>query len=111
MTFRLRLYFEGQKAGQMKRDKYTCKTDSNQAEIVKALRDYGCSVTPIHMVGGGCPDLLCGIKGKNILLEVKGKGKLLNNKEALWFGSWKGQAEIVYSPEGAIMVIEEETCK
>jgi hypothetical protein len=91
----------------MKRDKYTCKTDSNQAEIVKALRDYGCSVTPIHMVGGGCPDLLVGNNGKNILLEVKGKGKLLNNKEALWFGSWKGQAMVVYSPEGAIMVVEE----
>jgi hypothetical protein len=95
---------------EMKRDKYTCKTDSNQKDIVDALRKYGCSVTPTHMVGKGFPDLAVGFRGSTVLLEVKGKGKLLNNKEASWFGSWKGQAMVVYSPEGAIMVVE-ETCK
>lgn len=90
----------------MKRDKYSCKTDANQSDIVKALKAYGCSVTPTHMVGRGYPDLSIGYKGKNLLLEIKMKGKKLNTKEQAWFTDWKGQAAIAYSPEEAIKIIE-----
>jgi hypothetical protein len=90
----------------MKRDKYTCKTDGNQSVIVKALRDYGCSVTPTHMVGGGYPDLSVGFNGKNILLEIKMIGKGLNEREQAWFRDWKGQAAIAYTPDEAIQIME-----
>ncbi len=47
------------------------KTDRNHADIIKALREIGCSVQSLHSTGRGCPDLLCGYHGRNILLEVK----------------------------------------
>ena len=49
--------------------------DANQSEIVAALRKAGVTVTPLHQVGGGCPDLLCGFRGVNTLLEVKDHAK------------------------------------
>jgi len=93
----------------VKRDKYTCKTDANQSTIVKALRDYGCSVTPTHMVGSGYPDLSVGYKGKNILLEIKMIGKDLNVREQAWFSTWQGQAAIAYTPDEAIKIVNEMT--
>ena len=50
---------------------YVRKTDSNQAEIVKAFRKLGCSVHSLHKVGQGLPDLLVGNRGRNHIIEVK----------------------------------------
>jgi len=36
------------------------RTDSNQAAIVAAFRDLGCSVFTLHTVGRGFPDLAVG---------------------------------------------------
>lgn len=47
-----------------------CRTDENQAEIVAGLRAVGVSVQPLHGIGKGCPALVCGCAGVNILLEV-----------------------------------------
>ena len=47
------------------------KVDANQKEIVAALRRIGATVQCLHMVGHGCPDLLVGWHGENILMEVK----------------------------------------
>ena len=50
------------------------KVDANQADIVAALRRIGATVQCLHQVGHGCPDLLVGWHGENILLEVKMPG-------------------------------------
>jgi len=86
------------------------KVDSNQAEVVLALRKIGASVTPIHMVGQGCPDLLVGFRGRTVVLEVKDGAKppsarKLTDDEAVWFGNWKGEAYVVESAEQAIEVL------
>src|SRR3972149_1571025 len=47
------------------------RTDANHTEIVNALQAIGASVTSLADVGGGCPDLLVGYRGQNMLLEVK----------------------------------------
>jgi Holliday junction resolvase len=47
------------------------RTDSNQTEIVAILRSLGCSVQMLHAVGAGCPDLLVGVAGQNLLIEIK----------------------------------------
>lgn len=83
------------------------KVDANQAEIVAALRKVGASVTPIHMVGSGCPDLLVGFGGRTLVLEVKDGAKppsarKLTDDEVMWFGSWKGEAYVVETAEQAI---------
>lgn len=83
------------------------KVDANQGDVVAALRKIGASVTPIHMVGQGCPDLLVGFRGRTLVLEVKDGAKpksarKLTDDEAVWFGNWKGEAYVVETPEQAI---------
>lgn len=47
------------------------KKDRNHPEIVKALRDAGCTVLDLGAVGCGCPDLLVKRGGMIGFLEIK----------------------------------------
>lgn len=83
------------------------KVDNNQKEIVKALRQMGCSVQDLSPVGSGCPDLLVGISGANVLIEVKNeetRGKLTADQN-VWHDEWRGQVQIVKSVEHAIRIV------
>jgi Holliday junction resolvase len=71
------------------------KVDANQPEIVKYLRDCGFTVTLLHAVGGGCPDLLAGKHGVNYLIEVKGKRGKLTKAQVTWHDEWRGQKMVV----------------
>lgn len=88
---------------------HTKKRDANEAEIVKALRAVGASVTQLD--DRGVPDLLVGLGGRTWLLEVKlplgkeggmprretyrgGRGDL-TSAQVLWWDSWKGEAPTV----------------
>lgn len=84
---------------------YAKRSDTNQPEIVAALRQVGASVQPIYRLGRGVPDLLCGFRGRNFLLEVKYKGGALTPDEALWLDSWRGQAAIVRTIDEALQAI------
>ena len=52
------------------------RTDSNHAEIVRALKQIGCSVLDLSAVGAGCPDILIGYRGRNVLVEIKRWGHI-----------------------------------
>ena len=86
---------------------YNARTDANQEEIVMALRAVGCSVTLLHRVGAGCPDILVGNPrtGANLLIEVKMPGEKLNARERKWHAEWRGQVAIVESVEQAIELV------
>jgi hypothetical protein len=75
------------------------RADSNQAEIVKALRKAGCSVLILSQVGGGVPDLLVGFMDVldrfNLLLEVKSPDGRLSSEQKIWHEGWKGPRPIV----------------
>lgn len=86
------------------------KVDDNQPEIVKALRKAGATVTPLHAVGNGCPDLLAGWKGANLLLEVKdGKkppsARKLTKDQQKWHVTWGGQVAVVKDVKEALEVL------
>ena len=86
------------------------KVDRNQAEIVDALRKAGCTVQPLHSVGQGCPDLLCGYRGQNWLIEVKdwkasNTDRKLNHRQVEWHAGWKGQVAKVEDVGAALAVI------
>jgi len=86
------------------------KVDENQKEIVKALRTLGCSVQHLHNVGAGCPDLLIGYKGFNILLEIKDGNKSpsqqkLTSDQIIWHRDWRGHVNVVNSSEQAIIAV------
>lgn len=81
------------------------RIDKNQSSIVDALRRVGASVQSLADVGGGCPDLLVGLRGRNYLMEVKASNKMLNAKQKEWHQTWHGDVHIVRSPEDALGVL------
>ena len=86
------------------------RTDRNHQEIVKALRDIGCSVQSLASIGKGCPDLLVGHYGRNLLFEVKDgslppSGRRLTADESDWRRKWFGQYRVVESAKEAVTVI------
>jgi hypothetical protein len=76
--------------------------DSNQAEIVEALRGIpGCTVAITSAVGGGFPDLLVGYRGFNFCFEIKDPTKptadqSLTDDQKKWHANWRGQVTTVY---------------
>jgi hypothetical protein len=83
------------------------KVDRPQSEITEALRQCAISVQPLHSVGKGVPDLLCGFRGINVLLELKDgalppSGRKLTADETAWHGKWSGQVAVVGSAQEAI---------
>jgi Holliday junction resolvase len=66
------------------------RSDSNQAEIVKALRDAGWLTVSLSDVGNGCPDVLAWHQRKGYrLVEIKTKaGKLEPKQEAFIKAGW-----------------------
>jgi hypothetical protein len=86
------------------------KVDANQREVVAALRGANASVQLLHAVGEGCPDLLVGYKGLNMLLEVKDGSKppsaqKLTPQQEIWHRDWRGHRVVVNSPEAALAAI------
>lgn len=86
------------------------KVDANQAEIVAALRKVGCTVQPLHQVGGGCPDLLCARFGRNLLMEVKDGSKppserRLTPLQERWLRDWRGPVVVVTSVSEALQAV------
>lgn len=86
------------------------KVDDNQAEVVDGLRQMGCTVQILSAVGKGCPDLLVGVAGINLLMEVKDGSKpesatRLTPDQVKWHGEWRGQVHVVKSLEHAIRII------
>lgn len=71
------------------------RVDSNQSEIVDALRKCGCLVEILARLGRGVPDLLVGTpRGRLILLEVKDGSKApskrrLSADEQAWHDRWR----------------------
>ena len=83
------------------------RVDENQAQIVEAARRMGCSVQPLHTVGGGVPDLLVGINKINDLWEIKdGKkppsARRLTPDQIEWHDSWRGSVQVIDSVDKAI---------
>ena len=84
------------------------RADENQRTIVEFLRKHHMEVQHLHSVGKGCPDLLVGYKGVNVLLEVKkNEKKKLNSDQVIWHHNWRGQVATVTSPEDALIVVKD----
>ena len=77
------------------------RTDSNQAEICKALRDIGVSVEYLKLP----LDLLICHKGETALMEIKtDKGRLTKDQIA-FIARWPGKIPVVRSAEEAIEAV------
>lgn len=86
------------------------KVDANQAEIVRALRYWGCTVEVTSMVGGGFPDLVVGFRGVNYLIEIKDGNKppsarVLTTEQERWHRKWLGKAIVVENVMSALHAV------
>jgi hypothetical protein len=82
------------------------KVDKNQGLITRQLRDLDISVQPIHTVGHGVPDLLIGVGGITILIELKSDKKSPFTKDELeWMELWKGQVDGAVTLQDCLRVI------
>lgn len=84
--------------------------DRNQSEIVLMLRTVGCTVQLLHKVGQGCPDLLVGYRGQNILMEVKDgelspSARKLTDRQVEWHRDWRGQVAVVCNVREAMAAL------
>ena len=83
------------------------RVDGNHAEIVRALRQVGCSILDLSPIGHGCPDLLAGRAGRLYLLEVKnpqGRNRV-NEQQQAWHAGWPGLVAVVRSVDEALRAV------
>jgi Holliday junction resolvase len=86
------------------------RIDTNQPEIVQALRDIGASVAITSMIGAGFPDIVVGYRGVNYLIEIKDGAKppskrQLTFDEQKFHDLWRGTVIVVNSVDEALKVI------
>ena len=81
------------------------RVDANQAAIVAALRKMGASVQPLHTIGKGCPDLLIGWRGKNLLAELKFDSSFTMD-QLKWKTEWRGNCTTLHSVDEAIAFLK-----
>lgn len=82
---------------------YSWRKDANHHSIVRAFRQAGASVVDLSGVGDGCPDLLVGIAGVDLLVEIKlPAGKRggtahseLNQYQRAFHHAWRGRTPVV----------------
>jgi hypothetical protein len=86
------------------------RVDTNHAVIVGALRACGATVQSLAQVGGGCPDILVGYRGRNLLLEIKDGSKppsarKLTADQVPWHAEWRGAVRVVDNVDSAIAAL------
>lgn len=84
--------------------RYSRRVDNNQANIVRALREAGYTVTDFHRAGNGIPDLLVEdnrVGHFSAWVEVKEPGKKLTPDEEFFWNHAPGAKLVIYSAEEA----------
>ena len=77
----------------MARTTHASRPDANKSVIVDALRAVGATVT--NLAGGqGVPDLLVGLEGRNVLIEIKSGRAHLSPAQEQWHSAWRGQVAV-----------------
>ena len=87
------------------------RVDANQADIVKAARKLGATVRIVSSLSDGGGDLILGVRGVNLLVEVKDGNRApserrLTPKEAEFHAAWRGQIAVVESVDDLVRLIQ-----
>ena len=87
------------------------RKDGNHKEIIQAFRDLGASVFDTASLGSGFPDIVIGMKGSNVLVEIK-DGSLPPSKRKLtpdeikFHELWRGKVVIINNVDEVIELIK-----
>lgn len=86
------------------------KRDANHGAIVGIFRQLGCSVFETDRMGAGWPDIVIGVIGRNVLVEIKnadtgyGRGGL-NLAQERFNEAWRGDKVVVIRTEDEAMAL------
>ena len=91
------------------------RADENHVAICQAFRGCGATVLDLRLVGGGCPDILIGVDGYSVLVEIKApagpKGgtshRNLSDVQLEWRGRWRGESpHVVRTVEDVVGLVK-----
>jgi len=87
------------------------RKDANQDAIVETFRGQGASVWIASPLGDGAPDVVVGLNGRAVLVEIKDGSKppsarRLTPDEQAFRSSWRGPYEVIQSVEEAISLCQ-----
>ena len=87
---------------------YAKRTDNNHSEIVKTLRQLGCSVFDSSRVAGGFPDLVVGRNRITCLVEIKANEKAkFTSAQEMFMLNWRGSTVVrINDVDGAIRLVK-----
>lgn len=89
----------------MSLNRYAKKRDTSERPIIDALKQMGMDVVQIDRP----VDLLIGWRGINLLAEVKTDKKPLNDEQARFVETWRGQVVVLRNPTDAVNWANEVT--
>jgi Holliday junction resolvase len=86
------------------------RIDTNQPEIVKALRKVGAEVTITSALGGGFPDIVVSHQGNWYMVEIKDGDKVpsaqkLTPEEAEWHSKQKAPVYVINNVDAALAML------
>jgi len=87
------------------------RKDGNHKEIIAAFRSLGATVYDTEWIRSGFPDCLVGMRGNNVLVEIK-DGSLPPSKRKLtpdelkFHAEWRGKVVIINNVDEAIELIK-----
>ena len=87
------------------------RIDSNQPQIVKALRKVGAEVTITSALGCGFPDIVVSFRSNWYMVEIKDGDKVpsaqkLTPEEAEWHSKQMAPVFVVNSVESALAMLD-----
>lgn len=87
------------------------RKDGNHKEIIQAFRDLGASVFDTASLGSGFPDIVIGMKGSNVLVEIKDgllppSKRKLTPDEIKFHELWRGKVVIINNVDEVIELIK-----
>lgn len=85
------------------------KKDLNHAEIVAFFRSLGCSVVDVASIPKFC-DVIVGIKGVNVFVEIKSGKNGLTPDEKLFHDKWTGAEIFIVRNEKEAQELYDRIC-
>jgi hypothetical protein len=85
--------------------RYAARIDSNQAEIMDALRSLGVWCVDMHWCGRGVPDILAVDLAGTFWVEAKGAHGLITPSEREWARKYPGDLYVVRCVEDVVELV------
>jgi hypothetical protein len=84
------------------------KKDANHNLVADAFKAMGCSVKDTSRLGDDFPDMVVGLCGINVLIEVKRDEKAkLTDGQFKFFHEWKGWTAVVRSVDDVQKIVSQ----